>query len=125
MAFGISSNDGGFEKVVWENIVDTLPGGLNLDASTLVAGDYPNGVIPEGTPVTKDLATGLGKVVKNADLATTKPIGYTNQTVKYEDGANVLVGVGVSGTYRIKAAPADVSGNAAAFATALPRITHV
>lgn len=125
MSFEITSNGGGFEKVVWENIVDTLPGGLNLDASTLVAGDYPDGVIPEGTPVAKNLTTGLGKVIKNADLETESPIGYTNQTVKYQAGVNIFVGVGISGTYRIKAAPADVSANAAAFAAKLPRITHV
>ena len=122
MTFGITRTEGGFQKVVWENIVGTLAGGVNIDMSTLDPADYPDGVIPEGTPIKKDFATGLVTVTQ-ADPAGV--IGYTNQTVKFEGGQNVLVGVGIEGVVRIKALPKIVAANLAAYKEALPKITHV
>lgn len=122
MSFGIKRTEGGFQKLVWENCSDTLAGGVNIDMSTLDAADYPDGVIPEGTPIKKDFATGLVTITE-ADPAGV--IGYTNQTIKFEAGQNVLVGVGISGVVRVKTLPAIVQANLAAYKTSLPKITHV
>lgn len=108
----------GFQKVVWENVVDTLPGGLVLDIDPAA---YPNGIVPEGTMVGKDPATGLGKVL-TVTTGEVKPIGYTLRDSIAEE--NCEAGVGISGTIREKALPTG-QGTASARATALPRITHV
>lgn len=127
----VTGVDGGFQKLVFENVVDTLPGGLLLDIDP---DDFTDGVIPEGSLVGKDNATGLGKVVTitpgdpEAEPATETtyditPIGLTYRTVKAE--VNALVGVVISGTARIKALPTAVKDNADDVAIALPRITFV
>lgn len=110
--------NGGFQKVVWENVVDTLPGGLALDIDVT---KFPTGYVPEGTMVGKDPATGRGKVLTDPAGAI-KPLGYTLRASEAE--ANTVVGVGISGTIREAALPTG-QGTAAARATALPRITHV
>jgi hypothetical protein len=108
----------GFKKVVWENVVDTLPGGLVLDIDPA---DYPDGYVPEGTMVGKDPATGFGKALTVTN-GSVKPLGYTLGASPAE--ANCTVGVGISGTIREAALPTG-QGTASARATALPRITHV
>jgi hypothetical protein len=117
--FGVKREGGGFEKIVWENVLDTLPGGLILDLEgyTIPA----DGNVPAGTMLGKDLTTGFGKIL-TATNGAVKPLGYTIRTVKAED--NTLSEVGISGTIREKALPTG-QGTAAARATALPRITHV
>lgn len=122
----------GFQKLVWENVVDTLPGGLILDVDK---SDYPDGWVPEGTLVGRDPATGIGKVVEvtpgdpGAEPPTETtynpaPIGRTHRASEVSDGGNTFAnGVVISGTARIKALPD--SATAAATATALPRITLV
>lgn len=115
---GVKREGGGFEKLVWENVVDTLPGGIILD----IAGYTPvDGNVPAGTMVGKDPATGIGKIL-TATNGTVKPLGYTIRTVKAEQ--NCLSEVGISGTIREKALPTG-QGTAADRAAALPRITHV
>lgn len=116
---GVVREGGGFEKLVWENVVDTLPGGIILDITGYTS--PADGNIPAGTMVGKDPATGLG-VILTATNGTVKPLGYTIRTVKAE--VNCLSEVGISGTIREKALPTG-QGTAAARATALPRITHV
>lgn len=108
----------GFQKLVWENVVDTLPGGLVLDIDPA---NYANGFVPEGTMVGKDPATGYGKVLTVTN-GTVKPVGYTLRASPAE--ANCTVGVGISGTIREAALPTG-QGTGSARATALPRITHV
>lgn len=122
----------GFQKVVWENVVDTLPGGLILDVDKE---DYPSGYVPEGTMVGRDPATGVGKVVAvtpgnpaaEPPTQTTynpKPIGRTHRASEISDGGNTYAnGVVISGTARIKALPD--AATAASTADVLPRITLV
>lgn len=103
----------GFQKVVWENVVDTLPGGLVIDVKKE---DFPTGYVPAGTLVGRD-ANGVGKVVKTTagdsaaeppTKATTdiKPIGRTYRDSEVFEGGNTNAnGVVISGTARIKALP--------------------
>lgn len=123
----------GFQKVVFENVVDTLAGGLILDVKKV---DYPDGYVPEGTLVGRDPLTGIGKVVEitagdpGAEPPTettfsVKPLGLTHRASEVSDGNTYANGVVISGTARIKALPDDEKANAAAIATALPRITLV
>jgi hypothetical protein len=116
---GVTREGGGFEKVVWENVVDTLPGGLILDITGYTADD--DGNIPAGTLVGKDPATGLGKILTATD-GSVKPLGYTIRTHKAE--SNCLAEVGISGTIREAALPSG-QDTAADRKAALPRITHV
>lgn len=124
----------GFQKVVFENVVDTLAGGLILD---VVLADYPNGYVPEGTLVGRDPATGIGKVVvitpgdpeAEPPIETTfsvKPLGLTHRASEVSDGGNTFAnGVVISGTARIKALPTNEQDAASDIAKALPRITLV
>lgn len=123
----------GFQKVVFENVVDTLPGGLILDVKKA---DYPNGYVPEGTLVGRDPLTGIGKVVTitpgdpaaepptEATFSVT-PIGLTHRASEVSDGNTFANGVVISGTARIKALPDAEKAAAADIAKALPRITLV
>lgn len=118
---GVTREGGGFEKVVWENVVDTLPGGVILDITGYTAD--ADGNIPAGTMVGKDPATGLGKIVTiTAGVYDFTPLGYTIRTHKSE--ANALAEVGISGTIREAALPGD-QGTLAERSAAVPRITHV
>ena len=118
---GVKREGGSFQPLVWENVVDTLPGGLILD----LTGYTPvNGVVPAGTLVGKDPATGLGKITGDPGVATVKPIGYTIRDTPAEEGNTLVNGVGISGTIREAALPAG-QGTLAARIAALPRITHV
>jgi hypothetical protein len=117
--FGVKREGGGFEKLVWENVVDTLPGGVIVDITgyTIPA----DGNIPAGTMLGKDPATGFGVILANT-TGSIKPLGYSIRTVKAE--ANALLEIGISGTIREKALPTG-QGTAVLRAGALPRITHV
>jgi hypothetical protein len=123
MGLSVTREGGGFQKLVFENVLDTLPGGLVLDLTGYNAA--VNGYIPEGTLVGRVTATGLGKVIADpaAPGAGTTIIGLTYRSVKAED--NAMVGVVISGTARIKALPANELSKAAGISTALPRITLV
>lgn len=121
-----------FQKVVFENVVDTLPGGLILDVDKA---DYPDGFIPEGTLVGRDSA-GKGVVVEitagdpGAEPPTettfsVQPIGLTHRASEVSDGNTYANGVVISGTARIKALPTAEQTYASDIAGALPRITLV
>ncbi|MBE8712544.1 hypothetical protein [Sphingobacterium hungaricum] len=112
----------GFQKVVFENVIDTLPGGLMLEVAKA---DYPDGYVPEGSLVGRDPATGIGEVLAVTDGAI-KPIGLTHRASEVTDGGNTFAnGVVISGTVRIKALPTALQAIAEDLATALPRITFV
>ncbi|TCV17122.1 hypothetical protein EDC17_101139 [Sphingobacterium alimentarium] len=112
----------GFQKVVFENVVDTLPGGLILDVDKT---DYPDGYVPEGSLVGRDAATGVGEVLSVTDGAI-KPIGLTHRPSEVSDGGNTYAnGVVISGTVRIKALPTALQAIVNDLRTALPRITFV
>jgi len=117
--FGVKREGGGFEKIVWENVVDTLPGGLIVDITGFTIPS--DGNIPAGTMLGKDPATGLGKILIETDGAI-KPLGYSIRTAKAE--VNGLLEVGISGTIREKALPVG-QGTIEERSLALPRITHV
>src|SRR5690606_18354157 len=115
MGLGITHEGGGFQKLVFENVVDTLPGGVVIDIAGYTAPE--DGYIPEGTLIGKDPATGLGKIVAitPADGETPAsfdpaPIGMLYRSVKAEE--NALGGVVISGTARIKALPDDEQASA-------------
>lgn len=111
----------GFQKVVFENVVDTLPGGLVLDVDKA---DYPDGYVPEGSLVGKNATTGVGEVLSVTGGAT-KPIGLTHRASEVSDGNTYANGVVISGTVRIKALPTALQAIVADLRTALPRITFV
>ncbi len=112
----------GFQKVVFENVVDTLPGGLILDVDKA---DYPDGYVPEGSLVGRDPATGVGEVLTAVDGAI-KPLGLTHRASEVSDGGNTYAnGVVISGTVRIKALPQALQDIIDELKEALPRITFV
>ncbi|MFD1770879.1 hypothetical protein [Sphingobacterium suaedae] len=111
----------GFQKVVFENVVDTLPGGLILDVDKA---DYPDGYVPEGALVGRDPATGIGSVLSAVD-GVIKPIGLTHRASEVSDGNTFANGVVISGTVRIKALPTALQAIVDGLRTALPRITFV
>lgn len=113
----------GFQKVVYENVVDTLPGGLVMDWTGYSAG--VDGYMPEGTCLGRMTATGLGRVVIDpaAPIAGLQILGTSYRDVFIEE--NAVSGVVLSGTARLKALPANEKSKAAALATALPRISFV
>lgn len=121
----------GFQKVVFENVVDTLPGGLILDVKKE---DFPTGYVPAGTLVGRD-SNGVGKVVKtipgNSEAvpptkATTdiKPIGRIYRDSEVCEGGNTYAnGLVISGTARVKALPDSTT--ALEIEELTPRITLV
>ena len=113
----------GFQKVVYENVVDTLPGGLIMDWTAYTT--PADGYMPEGTCLGKMAATGMGRVVADpaAPIAGLQILGTSYRPVKVEDNAEA--GVVLSGTARRKALPANEQSKIAALATALPRISFV
>ncbi|CDS94500.1 hypothetical protein MUK51_11015 [Sphingobacterium faecium] len=112
----------GFQKVVFENVIDTLPAGLMLEVAKA---NYPDGYVPEGSLVGRDPATGIGKVLTAVDGAI-KPIGFTHRASEVVDGGNTNAnGVVISGTVRIKALPAALQAIIEDLRTALPRFTFV
>jgi len=113
----------GFQKVVYENVLDTLAGGLIMDFTGYSAG--VDGYMPEGTCIGRMTATGLGRVVIDpaAPIAGLQILGTSLRDTLIED--NAVVGVVLTGTARKKALPANEQSKLAALATALPRISFV
>jgi hypothetical protein len=123
MGLYISRTEGGFQKVVFENVIDTLAGGLTLDLTGYSAA--VNGMVPAGTLVGRNTITGMGKVVADpaAAGANIVVLGLTIRDVAAE--YNVLTGVVTSGTARLKALPSAEFAAVAAIRTALPTIKIV
>lgn len=118
MGLSVKRTSGGFQKVVFENVVDTLAGGVIL--AGVDPADYPNGVVPEGSLIGKNLTTGAGSVQEEPDATT---IGLLYRDSPVDD--NTFAGVVIEGVARIKALPQSVQDNLAAIKTALPKITFV
>lgn len=118
MSLSVKRTSGGFQKVVFENVVDTLAGGVILTG--IDPNDYPDGVVPEGSLIGKNLTTGAGSV-QTAPDGTSVGLLYRDSPV--DD--NTFAGVVIEGVARIKALPASVQANLAAVKTALPKITFV
>ena len=128
-----TSGEAGFQKVVFENTVDILAGGVQIDptSATKYASNDPK-VIPAGTLVGRKGTGGLSKIVAitvtgTAPNTTTnfdvEPLGLTHFDVLLDDMP--LVAVVLSGTVRIDALPDDEKANWKAISTKLPRLTFV
>ena len=97
-----TTHEGGFEKVVFESVLDTVAGGGCLDPTGLST-LFTDLIVPAGTLVgEKDKTTGLHKVVTitNAtpDTYDVTPIGFTMTAVKIDN--NPLVGIAIEGVVR-------------------------
>jgi hypothetical protein len=123
MGLSVTSEGGGFQKLVFENVVDTLPGGVIVDFTGYSAG--VNGYMPEGTCLGRTVATGIAKPIPDPAAPGTgvEVLGLSYRDTKIED--NAMAGVVISGTARKKALPAIEQTKLAALKTALPRITLV
>ena len=116
-----------FDKVVFEAVTETLPGGVILDLGSYTGVD---GVIPAGLPVTaKDPTTGLSSIVTHSSgTLSATPIGYTKNAVPINLTGNNAVAVVLEGIIRLQAMAAGYANNSTAVANlkaALPRITHL
>lgn len=118
MSLSVKRTSGGFQKVVFENVVDTLAGGVILTG--IDPDDYPDGVVPEGSLIGKNLTTGAGSV-QDATDGTTVGLLYRDSPV--DD--NTFAGVVIEGVARIKALPQEVQDIIDDVKAALPKITFV
>ena len=85
-----------FEPIVFESVIDTIAGGGTIDTTGYTNADN---LILAGLPVSpKDPDTGLHKIVKPADVATSPILGYVHKTVTIS--SNSLVSIVISGTLR-------------------------
>lgn len=115
------SSPSGFQKVVYDEITATLPGGVHVDR-TLAIARYPNGVLPAGVALVPH-TNGTYKVV-NATLSETNLagcIGLTEKDIPIDDFP--LVAVVVAATTRIDALPDKEKVGIAFLKTLLPRHT--
>lgn len=119
---------GGFDKVVFESVIDTIAGGGTVEVSGYTNAD---GIIPAGTLVgEKDASTGLHPIITTTGSAGTlsgTPMGMVHATVPLVTAGNNVVGIVIEGVARIAAMPDDISDalDLAAVATAMPKITFV
>lgn len=116
-----------FDKIVFEAVTETLPGGMTLDLGSYTG---VNGMIPAGLPVTaKDGTTGLGAIVTHSSgTLSATPIGYTKTAVPINLTGNNVVAVVLEGIIRLPAMATGYSNNSTAVTNlkaALPRITHL
>lgn len=123
---GVKITGGGFDKVVFESVIDTLAGGATLvdPSGTSVV----NEEIPAGTLVSVKDADGYVypiKITNPGGSATfdREPLGLVHATVSAD--ANPLVGIVIEGVVRKDAVSADVKASAAAIAAKIPKITFV
>jgi len=123
MGLSVTREGGGFQKVVFESVIDTLAGGVIVDTTGYTAA--VDGYIPEGTLIGRDTLTGVGKIVADpaAPGENIKVLGLSYRDIKME--ANAFVGVVIEGVARIAALPANEKSKAAAIGTALPKLTLV
>lgn len=123
----IQTEAGGFQKVVFESVIDTLAGGATLDVTGFENDDDE---IPAGTLVgPKDPATGLHPIVTESgaedDELSGDVIGMVHYTVPLISDGNNFVGVVIEGAARKAALPDNYDAAHAAIATAIPKITLV
>lgn len=137
----ISKTNGGFEKVLYDQIDSTYVGGIKIDKTDALA-EFPGGVIPAGTAIIlKPADNGVGKILRNwgsnwGDLPPADPaediedfayiIGLAKKDYPIEE--YTLIAVVQAGTCRIDALPDGASGgrektNVAHLKDFLPRIS--
>ncbi len=101
----IVKTTGGFDKAIFESVLDTLAGGASLDTTGYTNSD---GIIPAGLMVgPKDATSGLHTIVtvSNGTFTGGNPVGMVYATVPFVNGGNNVVGVVTEGTYRPAALP--------------------
>ena len=123
----ITTESSTFDKVVFEAVTETLPGGVILDLGSYTG---ENGMIPAGLPVTaKNGTTGLASIVTHSSgTLSATPIGYTKTAVPINLTGNNAVAVAIEGIIRLQAMATGYADNATAVTNlraALPRITHL
>lgn len=115
----------GSQKVVWENVVDILAGGVHVSNATTTL--FPDSVIPAGTLVSEKQSDGTHKVVTvtagNPATFDFEPLGMTHFDIALDDMP--YPAIVLSGTFRKEAAPENVSENWADISPKIPRITGV
>jgi hypothetical protein len=103
----VTTTAGGFDKVIFESVIDTLAGGASLDTTGYTNTDN---IIPAGTMVgPKNASTGLHTIVtvdSSGVFTGGNPIGMVYAPVPFVSGGNNVVGVVLKGTYRAAALPA-------------------
>ena len=123
----VTTTAGGFDKVVFESVIDTLAGGGTLEVTGYSNSD---GIIPAGTMVgPKNASTGLHPIVTpdgDGTLPST-PIGFTHATIPLVSAGNNVAGIVIEGVVRLAALPggAPVAGDITAMKAAMPKITLV
>jgi hypothetical protein len=120
----VTTTAGGFDKVIFESVIDTLAGGASLDTTGYTNTDN---IIPAGTMVgPKNASTGLHTIVTvdGAGAFTGgNPIGMVHATVPFVSGGNNVVGVVIEGTYRPAALTSVPNATAiAAMKTQMPNL---
>lgn len=109
----------GRQKVVFDQIGDTYPGGVLIDKTSAKA-RFSEGIIPAGTMIIKT-EEGVFKVF--ADNVSGEHIGLTHSDIEIDDYP--LVSVVMSGIVRLEALPEKERENKENMKTCLPRISLV
>ena len=120
---GIKKFTGGRQKVVFDSVLSTYPGGVNVE-NTDAKLRFTNNVLPAGTVIVSN-GSGGWKVL---NVALTAPLlatalGLVLQDIAIEDFT--LSSVVNSGTARIDALPALEKTGIAFLKAALPRISFI
>lgn len=108
----VTTQEGSFDKTVFESVIDTVAGGGCLDPTGL-SDLFTDLIVPAGTLVgEKSKTTGLHKVVTitngTPDTYDVVPIGFTMHSIKIDN--NPLVGIAIEGVVRRGLVTAGFSG---------------
>jgi len=120
---GIKKYTGGRQKVVFDSVLSTYPGGVNVE-NTDAKLRFTNNVLPAGTVIVSN-GSGGWKVL---NVALTAPLlatalGLVLQDIAIEDFT--LSSVVIDGTARIDALPDREKTGIALLKAALPKITFI
>ncbi|MGP1500187.1 MAG: hypothetical protein ACTTJM_00165 [Bergeyella cardium] len=119
----VTKKTAGKQIVVFDNILDTYPGGVHIDPVEAKK-RFTDGVIPAGTalvPATDGKFKPLNEALTAANLAGC--IGLTAEAIAVDDFP--LVACVLSGIARKEALPDKEKTGVAFLKTALPRISFV
>lgn len=111
----------GFQKVVFDQVDATIPGGVHVDATTAKA-RFTDGILPAGTLLVPH-NDGVFKVVNATFTASNvaNAIGLTSKDVAIDDIP--LVSVVIAGTVVKDALPDKEKAGVAFVKAVLPRLT--